>query len=319
MRLTESGSKRFNSRASVVGAPGSHRPNDQPNQPSTSAAVRPPATWSARVSDPWRLASRSPSGPEHEGHVGVGRSLHSQQPSHPELTGGGVEQVVAPHHLADPLLVVVDHHHQVVGRRPVSPPNDEVIDDPSHGASHAIDEGDDLALGPHPQRGTPTGRLPCVPVRVAQVAAGARVGVGLSRAVRGGHRCVHFRQDLSPGAVAGVGPPLGHELVHRLRVLRPPIRHPDDRPVVGETEGGQVGQRRRLVLRASGSEIEVVDAHDVPASVGPGEQPRQHRRAQVPEVQRPGGTRGESTVRHDGNGSPGGSPLTVTPASTSGG
>ena len=64
----------------------------------------PAAPRSARVTAPWRLASRSPSGPMHQRARAGTRARGSPSSSLEEdLAGRGVQQVVAAHHLVDPL------------------------------------------------------------------------------------------------------------------------------------------------------------------------------------------------------------------------
>ena len=44
----------------------------------------------------------------------------------PQLPGGGVQQIAAPHHLGDPLKGVVHHHRQLIGVHPVRAAEDKV-------------------------------------------------------------------------------------------------------------------------------------------------------------------------------------------------
>ena len=112
----------------MTGSPTSHRSSEAPNHDSTSAGVRPSATWSDSVTEPWRLASRRPSGPSTSGTWAWAGTGRPEQAGDEDLAGRGVEQVVAPHDLADAVVVVVDHHDEVVGRRAVGPADHEVVD-----------------------------------------------------------------------------------------------------------------------------------------------------------------------------------------------
>ena len=84
---------------------------------------------SSSVTAPWRLASRAPSGPEHERDVRVDGRGEPEPPAEEELARRRVEQVVAAHDLADALPGVVDDHREVVGGRAVVAAHDEVVDD----------------------------------------------------------------------------------------------------------------------------------------------------------------------------------------------
>ena len=95
--------------------------------PVLPAGAGPPASPS-----PCRLASRSPSGPSTSGTWAYAGTGSPSAPGQPHLPGRRVEQVVAPHHLADALVVVVDHDRHLVGGRAVGPAHDEVVD-------HALD------------------------------------------------------------------------------------------------------------------------------------------------------------------------------------
>ncbi len=106
----------------------------------------PRADSSSSVTAPWRLARRLPSGAEHERHVRVARHWQAEQPRKLDLARGGVEQVVAAHHLVHALVGVIDHHRELVGGRVVAAPEHEVVHHAGHVAVQPVLEFDSALL-----------------------------------------------------------------------------------------------------------------------------------------------------------------------------
>lgn len=97
--------------------------------------------------------------------------------------------------------------------------------------------------------------------------------------------------DLLARAVALVDPPLVSELLQGIGVVVEAVALVDDRPVVGDSECGEVRELPAGGFFRGALGINVVDAQvEVPAGV-PGEEPRENRGAQVAQVQVAGGAR----------------------------
>jgi hypothetical protein len=92
--------------------------------------------------------------------------LRCRKPEHPaevQLSRSRLEQVVTANDLTHTLIGIIDDNREVVGRRPISPSDHEVVDDAGALAGETVDEGLRDAFGPHPQRRDPSLRLPFVP------------------------------------------------------------------------------------------------------------------------------------------------------------
>ena len=120
-------------------------------RPAASAASpgpTPSAARSARVTAPWRLARRSPSGPSTSGTwAQVGRG-QPEQVGEVGLPGRGGQEVVAAHHLLDALVGVVHHHGEVVGGHAVVAAQHEVVDHRGDLAVEPVDDRHHLARPP---------------------------------------------------------------------------------------------------------------------------------------------------------------------------
>jgi hypothetical protein len=117
--------------------------------------------------------------------VRVAGGVEPEQPRDEQLTRGRVEQVVAAHDLADPLVGVVDDDREVVRRRAVVAPQHEVVDDGLDRSVDAVDEADPLGAGVESQRGRAAGGLAPGALRRGQAPARPGVGAFGQRAVRG--------------------------------------------------------------------------------------------------------------------------------------
>ena len=124
----------------------------------------------------------------------------------PQLPGGGVQQVAAPHHLGDALKGVVYHHRQLIGVYPVGAAEDKV---PALRRQvlgivplNLVPEGDRLLRHLNAPGGGALGRER-LPLCRGEMAAAARVQHHPVRPVGGGGG-----QPLGPGAEAGIDQPL---------------------------------------------------------------------------------------------------------------
>ena len=213
----------------------------------------------------------------------MARSGQAQQRRQVQLAGRGLQQVRAPHHLADALGGVVDHHRQVIGGRAVAAAHHQVVDHAALGAEQAIVElhrgmarvqaqggraPRSLALCPllgRERRGTSPGRRPPPACRAAR------------RRPRGSPRACSSRGR------AGRPPPAS-----RWRLGSPPSARtgvPPARP----SRCPSAARSASCPASCSGREpprVEVLHAHEEARPRRAGEQPRQQRGAQVAQVQR---------------------------------
>ncbi len=210
------------------------------------------------------------------------RLRQPEQPRHEQLPRRRVDEVRAPHDLADALFGVVDHHGQVVRRRAVVAPHHEVVDDGLDPPQQPVLEADPLRLGAHAQRRRPAARALAPPLAVGQAQAGARVGALRQRPVRRRGR----RPDLRPRAEALVDPARGPQLGDR-RLVRLAARGlPQHLAVPVEPDRGQVLELLGRGVHPHPPGVEVLHPHEEPRALRAREQPRQQRGAQVADVQR---------------------------------
>jgi hypothetical protein len=115
--------------------------------------------------------------------------------------------------------------------------------------------------------------------------------------------CGRRLADLGPRAIALVDE-IAERLDRRLVALQP-LRLEHDLAVPVEPDRGQVGELLLCDPLAHAAGVEVLHPQQEARPGGTGEQPRQQRRAQVAEVQRPSGAR-RKPAGHAGRRSPSG-------------
>ena len=144
--------------------------------------------------------------------MAVGRRRVAQLLQQPDLPGGGGEQVPPPHHPGDPHGPVVRRHRQLIGVHPIRPAEDEVpavgVQPLGLGAVVAVYKRHRLRRHRHPPGRLPAGGHPGRPIRRGEAAAAAVVHPGPVSGVGGGGR-----QQLPPGAEAGIDQPRLHQAV----------------------------------------------------------------------------------------------------------
>jgi len=91
-------------------------------------------------------------GCQHEGHVRPPRPGKSEEVVQVGVAGGRREKVIGPDDLLDGLGSVVDDHDEVVGRGPVTSPENEIVDHLSMWAMEPVDDFDVGCIGPQSKR-----------------------------------------------------------------------------------------------------------------------------------------------------------------------
>ena len=186
-------------------------------------------------------------------------------------------------------MQIVHHCGEVVRGHPVTPDQNEIVDDTGHLARETIGHGEPGALGADADRGwtlLPASR----PFGSGEPRAGPRIGT-MTLTVWGGRGLLDLpaRAETLVGAVPqpGEGIAVGVQPVG--------LRH--DLAVPGHSQPPEVGQ-----LPVSGptgcphpGRVEVLDAQQPPSLLPPGQEPTGKRCAQIPEVQI-GGRGGRVTV-----------------------
>ena len=223
----------------------------------------------------------------HQTQVGVGRAWQAKGLLKADLGGGDTAQILAPDDLRHALGAIVHHHRQVVGvaavpavqeRIPRGPggiidPGSQQKVLPGHGAGHKPE-----AEGVRPQEGQ------------RPVAAGARVGpqavLAMGRQGQGG--------QVLAGTGAGVEEAVLVEPLERALVGRSAPGLPQYGTVAFQPQGRQIPQLGLPQAGPAPRRVHVLHADEPPPPLGPRRQPRRQGRAEVPEVEFPGGRGGET-------------------------
>ena len=283
-------SKRSMSSAEVTRSPSPASPRLVASQPSTWTGLWPRSASCSNVTAPWRFASRVPSGPIDQWHVGVARRGQTEQPAKVDLARRRGQQVVAPHDLGDALRGIVDHDGEVVRGHAIVAAQHYVVDCGGAPTDHRILEGNLVAIGKEAQRrSAPVGSLrrPC---RGRKPAACSRITtVGVGRVVG----CACCLTDLAARAEALVRPTRGHEHRDRSFIAFEALRLPYHVAIPVKPDRGQLVELHDLELAARRDAVEILHPHDEPSRRRPGRQPRHERGAEVAEVQLTGRARRE--------------------------
>jgi hypothetical protein len=106
--------------------------------------------------------------------------------------------------------------------------------------------------------------------------------------------------DLAPGAETGIKEPGGGQLVDGVPVAGPDVggRLVDDSAVVGQAEGSEMVELLGGEGVAARLGVEILDPEEKSPSSPTGEEPRQERSAQVPNVKAARRAGGEATDNH---------------------
>ena len=246
----------------------------------------------SRVTAPWRLARRAPSGPSTRGTWACAGAATPSSPARKQLARGRLQQVVAADDLADALPGVVDDHREVVGGRAVVAADHEVVDDPVLVAVQAIGEADARGAGADAQRRRAAAGALAALLGLGELEAGAGVGALGQRPVGGGAR----RADLGARAEALVEVARVAQAVDRVLVGLGARGLPDHVAVPVEADRAEVVQ---LPLGRAGLHpplVEVLHPHEEAGAGAAGRQPREQRRAEVADVQGARRARGEASV-----------------------
>ena len=236
------------------------------------------------MTEPWRLARRSPSGPSTSGtcaHAGTGPAEQVEQV---RLARRGVEQVVAAHHLLDALVVVVDHDGHVVRRHAVVAAQDDVVGRPGDRAVQPVDDRDRLRrrrAGAAP----PAGPRPRAAATSRGGEVAARAGVGAGRRVRRRARLA----DLPAAAEARVGEASRRPASARAAscsVAALGLAHDGPVPVEARAPPGRrAGRPRAPAGSVTGSRSSIRSRNRLPAERAKSQASSAVRR--LPEVERP--------------------------------
>ena len=199
-----------------------------------------------------------------------------------DLARSGLEQIAAPHHLADPLFRVVDDDCKVVGDDSAGTQHDEITDlllgVLGHGPLDCVAELDGRGADAQPDRA----RLAS---RGQPLAAGARIDA------------VH---QIPSRAAARECPAPVREPLERLdiRLRAPALMH--DLAVPVHREPIEIAQDGVDGTRGVAGSVEIIDAHEPAPAPPAGVQQAPERRNERAEVQRTGGGRCEAAARGSG-------------------
>ena len=222
----------------------------------------------------------------HEGQVGKGRCGAVQRLRQGELEAGVGEVVLAADDVADAEVEVVDDRREEVGGGAVLAADDGVAEGREldlDGAADQVGEGDRAVR----QEEAPVRRPVGVP------GTGCQGGTVVAGRLAAGELGPAPGLQLLRGLVAGVdgttGPePLERSLVEGGALALPVLLVPT------HAEPGQILADRPLKVGARALAVGVVEAEDEAARLLAGEEPVDHGRARVAQMEQPGRARGET-------------------------
>ncbi len=161
---------------------------------------------------------------------------------------------------------------------------------PAYVPLESIDERLVAAITAQAQRGGAAGLAERCPLAIAEVATCARVSaIGIGPMWRLGGQ-----SNLAARAEALVHQAVGAQALDGLEVERETVRLTHHFAVPIESDAAERGQLLRLVKLRRRHPIQILHPHQISAVARSGDQPRDERRSEVAEVQRPGRRRRKS-------------------------
>jgi hypothetical protein len=229
---------------------------------------------------------------KHERDVGISGLPQAEQSPEQDLARSRVRKVSTPHNFAYPLRGIIDHDGELIRGRAIITAHDEVIHRLLEAPEQTIFEDYPDILRTDAKRRRSSGGLEFRALGRRQVPAGAGILVCGGDAVRRG--C--SGPDLRTRAVAGVEQPTGIEPPYSLPVKLHPLRLAQDGPVPVESEATEIRELRLLDSGPYPRAVQVFHPHEEPRPRRTREQPCQHGRTQVAEMERSGRARREASI-----------------------